>query len=75
MMFNTVEKKNPGATLGVYSAVVGIAVTLGSLASGFISVGVGFYVTFTIASTLLYLAVVVVSRLPRHEKFEAAQSN
>ena len=68
MMFSTVQKKNPGASLGVYSAVVGLASTAGSLASGFISVYSGFYVTFTVASVLLYLAVIVVSRLPRHER-------
>jgi MFS family permease len=67
MMFNTVQKKNPGSSLGVYSAVVGLAATVGSFVSGFISVYVGFYVTFTVAGILLYLAVFVVSRLPRAE--------
>jgi len=65
MMFGTVQRRNPGASLGVYSAVVGLAGTLGSLASGVISVYSGFYVTFTAASVLLYLAVFVVARLPR----------
>ncbi len=65
MMFNTVQKKNPGAALGVYSAVVGFAATAGSLLSGPISVFSGFYVTFTISGVLLYIAVFVVSRLPR----------
>ena len=68
MMFGTVQGKNPGASLGVYSAVVGLAGTVGSLASGFISVYSGFYVTFTAASVLLYLAVFVVSRLPREPR-------
>jgi MFS family permease len=66
MMFGTVQR-NPGASLGVYSAIVGMASTLGSLVSGFISVYAGFYVTFTAASVLLYLAVFVVSRLPREK--------
>ncbi|HYC12561.1 MAG TPA: MFS transporter [Nitrososphaerales archaeon] len=72
MMFGTVQGKNPGASLGVYSAVVGLAGTVGSLASGFISVYSGFYVTFTAASVLLYLAVFVVSRLPREPKSTTA---
>jgi MFS family permease len=65
MMFNTVQKKNPGAALGVYSAVVGIAATGGSLASGFISVYLGFYTTFVLAAGLLLAAAVVLSRLPK----------
>jgi MFS family permease len=75
MMFNTVQRKNPGSTLGVYGAVVGLAVTVGSLVSGFISVGLGFFVTFTIASILLYLSVLVVSRLPRNDRFDPNTNN
>jgi MFS family permease len=74
MMFNTVQKRNPGAALGVYSAVVGLASTAGSLVSGVISVYLGFYVTFTIASVLLYLAIFVVSRLPRNDKPDTGSS-
>ncbi len=74
MVFNTVQKKNPGAALGVYSAVVGFAATAGSLLSGFVSVYSGFYVTFTAASVLLYLAVFIVSRLPRTEMPETGLS-
>ncbi len=73
MMFNTVQRKNPGAALGVYSAFVGLAATAGSLASGFISVYSGFYVTFTAASILLYAAVFVVSRLPRNDNPDIAR--
>jgi MFS family permease len=73
MMFNTVEKKNPGAALGVYSAVVGLASTVGSLISGLTSYYLGFTVTFTCASMLLYLAVFVVARLPRHSQADGVQ--
>ena len=65
MMFNTIQRKNPGAALGVYSAVVGLAATAGSLASGFISVYVGFYTTFVLAGSLLFAAVWIVARLPK----------
>lgn len=65
MMFNTVQRKNPGAALGVYSAVVGIATMGGSLASGFISVYLGFYTTFVLAGVLLFAAVWIVARLPK----------
>ncbi|MGP8125536.1 MAG: MFS transporter [Nitrososphaerales archaeon] len=65
MMFNTIQRKSPGAALGVYSAVVGIAATAGSLASGFISVYLGFYTTFVLAGVLLFAAVWIVARLPK----------
>ncbi len=67
MMFNTVQRKNPGAALGVYSAVVGIAAMSGSLASGFISVYLGFYTTFVLSGILLFVAVGIVARLPRSQ--------
>lgn len=65
MMFNTVQRKNPGAALGVYSAVVGIATMGGSLASGFISVYLGFYTTFVLAGVLLFAAVWIIAHLPK----------
>jgi len=65
MMFNTIQRKSPGAALGVYSAVVGLSATAGSLASGFISVYVGFYTTFVLAGSLLFAAVGIVARLPK----------
>jgi predicted MFS family arabinose efflux permease len=74
MIFNTIQKRNPGAALGVYSAVVGFASTAGSLVSGLISAYSGFCVTFTVASVLLYLAVFVVSRLPRNDKPDTGSS-
>jgi len=65
MMFNTIQRKNPGSALGVYSAVVGIATMGGSLASGFISVYLGFYTTFVLAGILLFAAVVIIAQLPK----------
>ena len=65
MMFTTVQSKSAGAALGVYSAVVGIASMVGSLASGFISVYDGYYTTFILSGVLLFAAVSVVGRLPR----------
>ena len=64
MMFHTVQAKSAGAALGVYSAIVGIASMLGSLASGFISVYSGYSTTFVLASVLLFTAALVVARLP-----------
>lgn len=64
MMFNLVQGRNPGSTLGVYSAVVGFATLSGSLLSGFVSVYSGFDVTFVSAAALLLLAAFVVSRIP-----------
>jgi MFS family permease len=65
MMFNTVKGGTAGSTLGVYSAVVGVATMAGSFVSGFISVYSGYYVTFVLAGVLLFATVGVVSRLPR----------
>lgn len=65
MVFNTVQGKHAGAALGVYSAVVGIAAMSGSFLSGFISIYVGFYTTFIAAGVLLFMGVLIVSRLPK----------
>jgi len=64
MMFNTVQGKTAGSALGVYSAVVGLAAMSGSLVSGFISVYLGYYMTFMLAGLILFAAVGVVGRLP-----------
>ncbi len=63
MMFNTVHGRNAGSSLGVYSAVVGVAAMIGALISGFLSVYMGFYTTFIIAGALLFAAVAIVARL------------
>ena len=64
MMFTTVQSKSAGAALGVYSAVVGISSTAGSLVSGFVSVGLGYDTTFIVSGIFLFAAVGVVGRLP-----------
>ena len=63
MMFNTVQGKTAGSSLGVYSAVVGLAAMSGSLVSGFISVYLGYYTTFILAGVILFATVGVVGRL------------
>lgn len=67
MMFNTVQGKNAGSALGVYSAVVGIAGTVGALLSGFVSIYMGFYTTFVVAGILLFSAVGIVAKLPESQ--------
>jgi MFS family permease len=74
MMFNVVQTENAGSALGVYSAVIGLATLAGSLASGFISVFVGFHVTFISAGLLLFLAAAVVAKLPASGQKERPQS-
>jgi MFS family permease len=63
IMFNIVQNRNPGSGLGVYSAVTGVAAMVGSILSGFISVYLGYYVTFAAAGALAFLAAVVALRL------------
>jgi predicted MFS family arabinose efflux permease len=76
MMFNMVQGRNPGSTLGVYSAVVGFATLTGSLLSGFVSVYSGFDVTFISAAALLFAAAFIVSRLPaRSEEVQPKPSS
>ncbi len=74
MMFNAIQTGNAGSALGVYSAVIGLATLAGSLASGFISIFVGFHVTFISAGLLLFLAAAVVARLPASGHKEGPQS-
>ncbi len=53
MIFNTLGHSSQGSTLGVYSALVGLATTLGSFISGFTSFYFGYYATFIIAAACL----------------------
>jgi MFS family permease len=53
MLFNTLRGGRQGASLGVYSALVGVATLLGSLVSGFTSFFLGFSITFIIAAVFL----------------------
>jgi len=63
MIFNSIRGNNHGSSLGVYSAVVGVSTTLGSLVSGFTSHYLGFDVTFVLAGALLIIAAAITSRL------------
>jgi MFS family permease len=53
MVFNTLRGGRQGSSLGVYSALVGIATLLGSLASGFTSFFLGYSTTFIVAAVFL----------------------
>jgi MFS family permease len=53
MVFNTLRGGRQGASLGVYSALVGVATLVGSLVSGFTSFFLGFSTTFIIAAVFL----------------------
>lgn len=68
MVFNSLGSKGHGSSLGVYSALVGIATMSGSLISGFTSVYLGYYVTFMLAAFFLAMAAVLTSRLARFEQ-------
>jgi predicted MFS family arabinose efflux permease len=61
MVFNTLGRSNQGATLGVYSDVVGMTTMLGSFISGLISFYVGYYATFIAAALWLALAASLTS--------------
>jgi MFS family permease len=53
MVFNTLRGGRQGSSLGVYSALVGVATLLGSLVSGLTSFFLGFSTTFIIAAACL----------------------
>jgi MFS family permease len=59
MIFNSLQHKNPGSNLGVYSAIVGIANTVGSTLSGFLSAYFGFESTFILSGFLLGLSAYI----------------
>lgn len=63
MIFNSIRGNNHGSSLGVYSAVVGLSTTVGSLASGFTSSYLGFDFTFVIGGAFLVVGAVITSRL------------
>ena len=63
MVFNTLRGGRQGSSLGVYSALVGIATLLGSLVSGFTSFFLGFSATFIIAAAFLAVSAWLASLL------------
>jgi len=68
MVFNSLGSKGHGSSLGVYSALVGIASMAGSLISGFTSVYLGYYVTFVLAAFFLVSAAALTASLSRFEQ-------
>ncbi len=63
MVFDTLRSGRQGSSLGVYSALVGIATMIGSLLSGFVSFFLGYPVTFIIAAVFLAVSAWLVSLL------------
>ena len=61
MVFNSLGPKHNGSSLGVYSALAGVAVMAGSFMSGFLSFYLGFYVTFIISAACLVVSAWLLS--------------
>ncbi|MDA4111657.1 MAG: MFS transporter [Thaumarchaeota archaeon] len=75
MVFNSLGSKGQGSSLGVYSALVGVALMIGSFISGFTSVYLGYYVTFLLAAFFLVIAAALTSKLARFEPQRTKSSN
>jgi len=67
MVFNTLHSGRQGSSLGVYSALVGVATLTGSLISGLTSFFFGFSTTFIIAALCLVCSAWLASLL-QHTK-------
>lgn len=65
-VFQALNSHHQGASLGVYSALVGFAIVAGSFTSGLISFHMGFHVTFIIASTLLIISATLIHKLTNY---------
>jgi len=63
MVFNMLGRSNQGSSLGVYSALVGMATTAGSFLSGLISFYVGYSATFITAALLMGAAAILTSMI------------
>jgi MFS family permease len=72
MVFNSIGGRNHGSSLGVYSAVVGISSTIGSLVSGITSHYLGFDVTFLLAGGILIVSALITLRLARNHSQPAS---
>jgi MFS family permease len=68
MVFNALGESRQGASLGVYSALVGVATMIGSLVSGFTSFFLGYSMTFFIAAICLAVSTWLVSLLERSRR-------
>lgn len=63
MIFNTLGHRSQASRLGVYSALVGIATTIGCIISGITSFYIGYYATFILAGLCLAFAAFLTSML------------
>jgi MFS family permease len=70
MVFNTLHSGRQGSSLGVYSALVGIATMLGSFVSGFTSFFLGYSLTFIFAAVFLAVSAWLGSLLGREKPRE-----
>jgi MFS family permease len=61
MVFNTLNPRRNGSNLGLYSALVGVAIMIGSFVSGFSSFYLGFYVTFLVSAVCLVFSAWLLS--------------
>ena len=61
MVFNTLNARRNGSNLGVYSALVGAAIMIGSFVSGFLSLYLGFYFTFLVSAVCLVFSAWLMS--------------
>jgi MFS family permease len=68
MVFNTLHGGKQGSSLGVYSALVGIATMLGSLVSGFTSFFLSYSTTFIIAAAFLAVSAWLASLLDHNAR-------
>ncbi|MEM0314369.1 MAG: MFS transporter, partial [Candidatus Bathyarchaeia archaeon] len=64
-VFNVLDDRHQGASLGVYSALTGVALVAGSFISGPTSF-LGFHITFIIASLCLVFSVMLIRKLINH---------
>ena len=75
MVFNTLRGGRQGSSLGVYSALVGIATLLGSFVSGFTSFFLGFSMTFLFAAVCLGASAWLASILEHTREGEIPKMN
>ena len=71
MIFNTVGRSNQGSSLGVFSALVGMATMIGSFVSGLLSFFIGYGATFVAAAVWLGFAAVLTTIIGQEVESEA----
>lgn len=72
MIFNTLGPRSQGSSLGVYSALVGMATMFGSLISGFTSYYLGYDTTFVLAALCLAASALLTYSLSRFKEYGTA---